>query len=283
MREKVVKIGQPTPLLGVMTEPEENRRNDMAIILLNSGVMHRIGSCRLSVKVARSIADEVGITALRFDFSGVGDSEPRSGGVDFESAVVSEVVEVMDYMQSEYGVSRFVLFGLCSGGHVACRVGGYDSRVTHIIQIDGHCYPTWKSWYYHYAPKVLSLERWLGRFKKAFAGVSSSGSLNGAEVAGIESEYFEVPDFGTTPERRVIADRLKKIIDNRISLFCFYTGRQPSYNYANQFVDCYHDVDFGDSLKVCYMPDSSHIVSDPESQSRVVWETVHWLQDHLLR
>ena len=77
MRERVITIGQPKPLFGILCEPENYANKKIAVILLNSGVMHRVGSSRISVKIAREISEKNGLASLRFDFSGVGDSPPR--------------------------------------------------------------------------------------------------------------------------------------------------------------------------------------------------------------
>ncbi|HRD65455.1 MAG TPA: hypothetical protein PKY50_04805 [Candidatus Competibacter sp.] len=280
MQERVVRIGQPTPLIGIITEPDTVVDEQTAMLLLNSGVMHRVGSCRLSVKVARAVAERVGLPTLRFDFSGIGDSEVRRGAMGFEKTAAAEVSEVMDYLQHTRGVSRFVLYGLCSGGHVACRVGQHDKRVRQIIQIDGYCFPTWKSWLYHYAPRLMSLDKWKNLIKRRKAGVMQQA---GYEIAGIPSEYFEPADLGdTTPSQQEIMVWMAKLVDNDISLYCLFTGKEPGYNYLGQFRDCYSDVHFGNRLAEEYMSESSHIVSDPESQRRVVESIVNWLKTHYL-
>ena len=38
------------------------------MILLNSGVIHRVGSCRLSVLLARAVCQAANIITVRFDF-----------------------------------------------------------------------------------------------------------------------------------------------------------------------------------------------------------------------
>lgn len=279
MRERVVRIGQPIPLIGIMTEPDTVVDKQTAMLLLNSGVMHRVGSCRLSVKVARAVAERVGLPTLRFDFSGIGDSELRRSTMEFEVAAAAEVREVMDYLQHTHGISQFVLYGLCSGGHVACRAGQHDKRVRQIIQIDGYCFPTWKSWFYYYAPRIISLNKWKSRIKRRKASLTQQA---GYEIAGIPSEYFEAPDLGDMPSRQEIMVWMAKLADNNISIYCLFTGKEPEYNYLGQFRECYSDVNFGNRLTEEYMSESSHIVSDPESQRRVVEGIIEWLKRHYL-
>ena len=71
MKERALRIGRPTPLIGVVSEPEAFDPARPAVIILNSGIMHHVGACRLSVKLAREVAAK-GLLAARFDYSGIG-------------------------------------------------------------------------------------------------------------------------------------------------------------------------------------------------------------------
>lgn len=276
MRERVIRIGEPVPLAGIMSEPDQAGPARTAMLLMNSGVMHRVGACRLSVRIAREVCGQLKIPTVRFDFSGVGDSEARHQAADFEAAGEREVREVMDYLAETRGISQFILYGLCSGAHVACRVAAVDPRVRYLIQIDGHCYATWKSKLRHYGKRLLSPSRWsraLARLLRA-----DRRPRTGAEIAGVDPNFFEVPDFGLTPRREDIAKRLQGVVSNGVALYCIYTGNDPTYNYKNQFRDCYHEVDFGRRLTLSHLPDSSHIVPEPGCQVAVVTGIVDWLR-----
>ena len=75
MRERAVRFGKTAKLVGIVAEPnptEQSGTDKPAVLMLNSGILHRVGACRLHVKLARSLASE-GHTVLRFDFSGIGD------------------------------------------------------------------------------------------------------------------------------------------------------------------------------------------------------------------
>ena len=68
MRERVVMVGDELPLVGILCEPEKDQGKapGTAVILLNSGVIHRVGSCRLSVTLGRALVERAGITTFRF-------------------------------------------------------------------------------------------------------------------------------------------------------------------------------------------------------------------------
>ena len=78
-REKVVRFGRETKLVGVLSEPQGGGPvREPMLLLVNSGILHRVGACRFHVRLARRLASE-GVSALRFDFSGIGDSEGEGG------------------------------------------------------------------------------------------------------------------------------------------------------------------------------------------------------------
>src|SRR5215204_2692196 len=110
MKEKAFQFGKSALLTGILSEPENGvtPADRPAFILLNSGILHRVGSCRLHVRIARALA-AAGFSSLRFDFSGIGDSEPRRDSLSFEESSRVEVREAMDYAAQTRGVRRFVL------------------------------------------------------------------------------------------------------------------------------------------------------------------------------
>lgn len=276
MRERIVKIGNPKPLVGVLCEPERPVDSHIAVILLNSGVMHRIGSCRMSVKIARAISEQVGLTSVRFDSSGIGDSDARrSTGADFGQMAVAEVREVMDYLQESRGINSFILYGLCSGAFTSCQVGLVDDRVIGIAQIDGHTYATLKGQILYYLPRLLSLARW-GRGLRRLLRLSNNEAVvdSGSET---DDPNFEVPEFADIPERKVVAGWMSGLVAKNIHMYSIYTGREPTYFYPNQFRDCFPEVDFGELLSLEYLPDASHIISQPSSQKQVINGIVGWL------
>lgn len=276
MQESVVLIGKPVPLTGVLTETDSSRRRDTAFILLNSGIMHRVGSCRLSVSIARSVAKEAGLSCLRFDFSGIGDSASRRAvGLTFEQAALHEVIEAMDYLKSIRGVNKFILYGLCSGARIACKTAALDSRVVALIQVDGPCYPTTRSRISYYASRLRCMEGWrvrVSRWLRLGKGARGSGLV----LAG-SKEDFEIPQFAEDPGRVKVAEQLKALMQRDVRLHCVFTGSEIDFRYRSQYRDCFSDVDFGENLSVEYYPEASHIFTEPHYQQQMVAGIVDWV------
>lgn len=125
-------------LVGVLTrpDPENFSETKTALLLLNSGLLHHVGPNRISVLLARSLVT-AGILSFRFDFSGVGDSPPADDDASFEERAIKDIQVVMDHLQREEGVERFVLYGMCSGAEAALAAALRDPRVWACVLVNG--------------------------------------------------------------------------------------------------------------------------------------------------
>jgi len=108
MREEAIHFGASKSLVGIVTDPAEDGGARPAVILLNSGIFHRVGPNRLYVTLARRLA-LAGFVTLRFDLSGIGDSVIRRDNVPFERSSVLETQEAMAYLAASRGVNHFLL------------------------------------------------------------------------------------------------------------------------------------------------------------------------------
>ena len=122
-------------LNGIICHGDDGGRGGPALIILNSGLMHRVGTCRTSVVLARKAAD-LGILSLRFDHSGIGDSSPRQVLASDEERMLEEINAAQDFVQATYGISQFVLYGLCSGAQYSFKHAQTDNRVIGLVGID---------------------------------------------------------------------------------------------------------------------------------------------------
>jgi len=141
MREEAVLFGRADSLVGIVTDPPEGERGENlpAVVLLNGGVLHRVGPSRLHVKMARDLAT-LGFVVLRFDFSGFGDSQVRDDNLPFEKSAVRDTREAMDYLSAVRGAERFILIGICSGAVMSFVTACCDHRVTGVVVINARDY-----------------------------------------------------------------------------------------------------------------------------------------------
>jgi pimeloyl-ACP methyl ester carboxylesterase len=138
MTETAVQFGAAQSLVGVLTRPDECRApaRAPAVIFLNAGSIHRVGPNRIHVQLARNLAAR-GFCALRFDFSGIGDSGSREDNIPFQASAVLETRQAMDYLETVQDVHAFVLAGICSGADVAVKVACLDRRVVGALAVNG--------------------------------------------------------------------------------------------------------------------------------------------------
>jgi hypothetical protein len=137
MYEEIVTFGRGVSLTGIFTPAKVNEPNSKpCTILLNAGLIHKIGPNRLYKKLA-GLYSENGFNAFRFDFSGMGDSEYSNKKVSSDEAYFDEISMAMRWIQENKGVDKFLLSGICSGARLAFLVSLEDSRVVGLSLIDG--------------------------------------------------------------------------------------------------------------------------------------------------
>ena len=137
MREEAFLFGKTHSLVGIITDPPTLAAGGKppAVILLNQGLIHRVGSNRLSVRLARRLAG-MGFVVLRFDFSGVGDSIARADNLSRQTRWVQETQDAMDYLREAKGIESFILGGVCSGGVASLKIACSDPRVVGALLIN---------------------------------------------------------------------------------------------------------------------------------------------------
>ncbi len=149
MRERVIHAGPDRSLVGILTEPEggaaDAARTAPTLIVLNSGIVHRVGPARLGVKLTRLAASK-GLPAARFDHSGVGDSPARRDAAPFMLRSVEEAQWMMDALREAHGAERFILAGLCSGAATSFWAAGKDPRVVGVLMMNARQHVTSKEW-----------------------------------------------------------------------------------------------------------------------------------------
>ena len=277
MKERAVRVGRPSPLIGVVCEPEIIDVRRPAVLIFNSGVMHHIGSCRLSVKLARSFSD-IGILSVRFDFSGIGDSNTRRGNGSFSKTAPLEAKEIMDYLQAKRGIKKFVLYGLCSGADAAYETALIDERVVAYSQIDAYCYRTPRFYYQYYKAKAFKIRCWVNLCKRIMTKVSSIKSYFVPKEDQKENEYLEpVSYIRSFPPKGNLRVGLSELVSRGVFMNIIFTGSEDDYGYANQYRESFKKVKFESYLDLHYFDKSTHIITHPDHQLKVVKTITDWL------
>jgi len=277
MRERAIRFGAGNGLVGILAEPTPvgPLPDRPAIIFLNSGILHRVGSCRMHVRLARALAAQ-GYPSLRFDFSGIGDSDTRKDSLPFEESAPLEIVEAMDRMGTMKGTSRFILYGLCSGADAALLLAPGESRVCGLGLVDPWAYPTAKTRLMYYLHRLTLGEAWMNQLHRYLPRLF--GPLPATPDHGDLTPDFEIPTYvRALPPREEVAAMLRAVLTRGSHLFLAYMGGSNAYTYRRQFQDGFAELPFGSQLRLLYLADSDHIVSGLRQQARLDRETLEWI------
>lgn len=136
MQEQALLLGRYQSISGVFTPASNSIEShaSTALICLTAGLIHHVGPHRLHVLLARSLAEQ-GISTLRFDFSGIGDSTVRSDDIPAQDIPVVEINEAITELEKR-GYTRFILFGICSGAVQAAKAANDNPKVAGLILVN---------------------------------------------------------------------------------------------------------------------------------------------------
>ena len=239
------------------------------MLLLNSGLLHRVGPYRLHVSLARRLAS-FGFLVLRFDLSGIGDSAAHKDSRSDHQRVLGDVQEAMNFMSSARGARSFVLMGLCSGAENSHRVAVADSRVCGAVFLDGYAYPTLRHILIHYGERAMTLGKWRNLLKRKLG--SWFGQDDGT---GEEEDPWVLP----LPSRSLVEVDLMLLVERGVELLYVYTGG-PAYSYLEQFTDAFRAVDFKDRLDLRFFKSADHTYTLMSDRKQLIGTICDWVHDH---
>jgi pimeloyl-ACP methyl ester carboxylesterase len=279
VRESVVTFGQGGGLVGIVTEPDAMPAGDPrpAMIQLNVGLLHRPGPFRVSVDMARALAAR-GFASLRFDLSGIGDSDVRRDRVAAPDRAVADIREAMDSLAARRGTRTFVLLGNCTGAVNAYAAALADPRVCGAVLIDGYGYRTWRFYLHRYGPFLLDPFRlasylsWRGR--RAAACLVRRDAARESEDASLGWQ---------APPKPQVQAGLARLLERGVRVLPIFSGdgqTRKYYNYHEQFRDTFRSLDFRGLVEVEFYRDADHIFSQTGARQRLIARVCDWMQTH---
>ncbi|MBK8253572.1 MAG: alpha/beta fold hydrolase [Polyangiaceae bacterium] len=236
------------------------------LVILNAGLVHRIGPFRLSVDLARRLAAR-GSRVLRLDLPGIGDSPARGGSAPVEGQAVDACREAMNHLAERYGARTFMVGGLCAGAVHAHRVGLADPRVEGVCLLDGYVYPTLIS----QARRVAVTARRPQGLLSLGRRLATQGAVRlGSILSGDSTPPKEDRSTGEAGDSRVglfyqswppvqsaRAD-IERMLDRGVRFLFVYTGGWSGFNYPGQFDDIFPSLPGRHQITVKYYPDADH-------------------------
>lgn len=265
----------------MLTRPSETGAPRPGLILLNGGIIHRVGPNRLYVELARHVADGPGHAVLRFDLAGIGDSDaPRS--TDLRASVAADIRDAIDHVSTTLAHPRVVVGGLCSGADNAFATALSDPRVVGVILLDP---TTFKTWGFHLrallarARDPVSWRRLVSRDSVLLAPARGAARRLGI-VAPAPAKPPPPSFYGMSSLTREETRRgLEALVARRVRLLYVFTGGlRRRYNYEAQFRDAFRSVDFDGLLHVAYLPAADHTFSAGADRKRLLEIVAAWME-----
>nr|WP_294524341.1 alpha/beta fold hydrolase [uncultured Rhodopila sp.] len=274
---QAVTIGRRQSLVGIVTQPAGYVPSGRPVcVILNSGIIHRVGHHRMYVALARMLA-AAGSQVLRFDLSGIGDSENRLDGLSPLDAAIADIREAVDWLATSKSAQRIILIGLCSGADHALIYGSSDPRVAGLVLLDPSIPPTLQYYCRYFARHLRQPKSWgdmlIGRGRvwnwiRKFLGDRSEEVLESHRIklgdpavrAYLESAYRRTMNLGTQCQA------------------VFTSGFPHQHNYRRQILDAFPSVPFEGQLRLDYFDGCDHVFTSEADRKRLFGVIMKWIQ-----
>ncbi len=265
------QFGPDNALVGVLTRPD-HEAIPLAFVVFNAGVVSRQGPHRINVKLARALA-RYGVSTLRFDLGGLGDSRGIPADGDFRTAALRDLRLAMDHLEREHGLRHFAMLGNCSGAVHAYWAAQADSRIVGVMMFDGYWYRTrWTRWVRHWK-RFRSLP-----WGAIGAALQRRLLRHGRPVPAATSSEAEGDQAAANPPKAQFAAAIQSLVDRGTEVYLVYSGSVVDYySYAGQFRQVFAEHAFMSKVRTAFLPDVDHTLLPLAGQKRMIDLVIDWL------
>jgi pimeloyl-ACP methyl ester carboxylesterase len=275
--ELAVQFGRSASLMGILSRPpSELPIRRPAVVILNTGIAHRVGHHRMYVKMARELAAS-GHLAFRFDFSGLGDSASRGDGLSPIEAHKADVSEALDWLTASCDVNEAVLIGLCAGADIALYYGHSDKRVLGLVLLDPTIPPTAR-FYAHYIGRRLT------RLRSWWSFVSGRGriwqELNERARLALGAAPTQPVSAAEHKFRSELEQLYLKSLDRNLKVLLVLTGGplEGRQSYREQLFEALPNVPFQGRVSLEHFKDADHTFTSESARARLQELVLGWIK-----
>jgi pimeloyl-ACP methyl ester carboxylesterase len=273
--EQAVQLGSRRSLVGIFSRPRTPCAPDTpTVVILNTGVVHRVGHHRMYVTLSRQLA-AAGHQVLRFDFSGIGDSAQRTDQLSPLDSSLSDIHDVMESLEKNYQVTRVVLVGLCSGADHAVLYANRDPRIVGLVLMDPSIPPTARYYAHYIVQRLTKLQNWIS------VATLRSGLLRQLLARAIRGTHLASQDRTLSLDGLRFSPHLvqcyRSAVVHRVRMLGLFTAISPRATYRQQMRDAFPGVTFGSLLKLEFFPDSDHLFTAGRDRTRLASVIMEWL------
>jgi len=266
--ELAVQFGRSASLVGILSRPPpELPVRRPAVVILNTGIAHRVGHHRMYVTMARGLA-ALGHLAFRFDFSGIGDSASRGDGLNPLEAHLADVSEALDWLTASCDVNEVVLIGLCSGADIALSFGHSDKRVAGLVLLDPTIPPTARFYAHYISRRLTQLRSWA-------SFVSGRGRIWQELSERVRSAFGAAAAQPASAADHRIRSQLEQLylksLDRNLKLLVVLTGGplEGRQSYREQLFEALPNVPFEGRVLLEYFKDADHTFASESARARL--------------
>ncbi|MBS0418903.1 MAG: alpha/beta fold hydrolase [Proteobacteria bacterium] len=273
-KEQAVLLGRHS-LVGIVTRPPPARqKEEPAIVILNTGIVHRVGHHRMYVSLSRDLAMS-GRTVVRFDFAGIGDSKPRKDSTSPLMASLSDIREVLDTLEKSNEVKKFILVGLCSGADHAVLYANTDPRVVGLVLMDPTLPPTLRYYVHYVMQRLKNLRNWMS------VATGRSGLMRLASTHLINSVRPQTELEGLNLQNLRFSSHLPQCYRGAaardVRMLAVFTSVSVRHTYKQQMLDAFPEASAGGKLRLEFFPESDHLFSGEKERFRLRTVIGDWL------
>lgn len=278
INHQVVMIGPRQTMIGILTQPVGYEPEDQPVfVILNTGIIHRVGYHRMYVALACALA-EVGYQTLRFDLSGIGDSESWGHGRSPIEGVLADVREAVEWLFTAQGARKIILVGLCSGADYSLVYGISDPRVRGLVLLDPSIPPTAQ---YHLRDLLRHLTRpqsWINLVMGR--GRRWKNLLRLLGLVGEEARRSYWPDLNAPVLRGFLQNAYQQAMEVGMQCLIVCTSGLPhQHNYRRQICDAFPAVPFASRLRLEYFARCDHVFTLGADRERLFGIVIAWAQE----
>jgi len=277
--EQACAFGENGTLTGVYTPPLSTDSSEPCALYLTAGLLHHVGPTRLHVEMARALSKQ-NVAGLRFDLSGVGDSETSSMGGYFVDRSINEIQQAMDFLEKQYGHKRFVLIGLCSGADDALATAQVDKRVSGIVLLNGYAYKAGLFFINRlkifYLPRLFMWQKVRKKLIKLFHHDSNDAKENETKENRIALAELD-DDFRYIPPQAETEKVLEKLANSKSELLFVYAGSEhDDFTYKGQFFAMFPALRGNAQVSVQYLQEADHTLILSADRNKVTNWACEW-------
>ena len=267
--EDVLRLDPDGRLVGVVSRAAHAAPTAPIAVILNAGVLHRVGPHRLHVRLARRLAG-VGVTTLRLDLGGIGDSAASSDAATFrESAVADTRVAI-----TALGTQRAVIFGVCSGADNAFATALVDERVAGIVLVDPYVYENWRSRLRALRSRIAARRRSREVMR---SGLRVARHELQARFERLRRASGDAPVTGRdAPPIAIYRAQLNALVARGVRIFAIYSGtRGAKYNHPDQLFELFPEL--RGRVDRAYFPHANHTFAELDVQAELIAAVSSWM------